>query len=81
VVTYPAPNLSVSTNGAGNVFVSFQSALGGTYTLYSAPAAALGTPVSSWTVVGSSIVGDGNVDQFPAQTISGAGTVYVVTVH
>jgi hypothetical protein len=80
VQTYPAPTLSVSTDGAGNVFVSFPSTANGTYSLYYTNAAGLTAPVSTWPVVSTNIIGDGTVKSFQ-QTASGTGTFYSVGVH
>jgi hypothetical protein len=77
---FPAPVLSVNTDGAGNVFVSFPSTLNGTYTLSYTNVAGLSAPTSTWPTVSTNIIGDGNTDVFQ-QTISGTGTIYSVSVH
>jgi hypothetical protein len=79
-LTYPAPSLSVSTDGAGNVYVSFPSTANGTYTLYYTNAAGLAAPVSTWSAVSTNIIGDGTVKSFQ-QSISGTGAFYSVGVH
>jgi hypothetical protein len=79
-LSYPAPTLSVGTDGLGDILVSFPSVANATYTLYSTSAAGLSSPVSTWTPVGGTIIGDGTVKTFQ-QTISGAGTFYTVGVH
>jgi hypothetical protein len=79
-VTYPAPTLSVSTDGIGDVFVSFPSTANGIYTLFCTNAAGLTSPVSTWTATSTNIIGDGTVKTFQ-QTISGSGAFYVVGVH
>jgi hypothetical protein len=80
VQTYPAPTLSVSTNGSGSILVSFPSTLNGTYSLHYTNMAELAAPVSTWPTVSTNITGDGTVKTF-LQPISGAGTVYSVSVH
>jgi hypothetical protein len=79
-MSYPAPTLSVSTDGAGDVFVSFPSTANGTYTLFYTNTAGLTSPVSAWAAVSTNIIGDGTVKSFQ-QTISGKGTFYAVGVH
>jgi hypothetical protein len=79
-VTFPAPTPSASTDGAGNVVISFPTTLNGTYTLYYTNAAGLTAPVGTWPTVGTNITGNGSVESFQ-QPISGPGTFYVVGVH
>jgi len=78
--TYSPPNLSISADGAGNVDISFLSAMGGTYTLYYTGDTGLATPVSTWSTAGSTITGDGTVKTF-VQAIGGTDTYYSVSVH
>ena len=79
-LSYSAPTLSISADGAGNVDISFPSSVGAIYTLYYTGAAGLATPVSAWSKAGATITGDGTVKTF-VQTISGTGTCYCVGVH
>jgi hypothetical protein len=79
-VSYPAPTLSVSTVGSGNVNILFLSTANGTYTLYYTNAAGLTSPVSTWATVGTNIIGDGTVKSFQ-QTIGAAGAYYMIGVH
>jgi hypothetical protein len=78
--TFPAPTLSASTDTAGNFYISFTSALNGTYSLSYTNAAGLSAPISTWPTVGTNIIGDGTVKTFQ-QPISGAGAFYSVRVH
>ena len=78
--TQPAPNLSASTDGAGNFYISFQTTTNGTYSLSYTNSAGLTAPVSTWPTVGTNIIGDGTVKAFQ-QTIGGADTFYSVSVH
>ncbi len=77
---YPQPALSASTDGAGNLFVSFPSTVNGTYSLHYTNSAGLTAPVSTWATVSTNIVGDGTVKSFQ-QPISGPGLFYTVSVH
>jgi hypothetical protein len=79
-LTFPAPSVAASTNGTGNINISFQTALNGTYTLYYTNAAGLSAPVSTWPTVSTNIIGNGSTESFQ-QPISGPGTFYVVGVH
>jgi len=76
---YPSPNLSIATN-SGNANISFQSSWGWTYSLYYTNAAGLSSPVSTWPVLSTTIVGDGNVDQFQ-MPVSGTTMFYAVSVQ
>jgi hypothetical protein len=77
---YPQPTLSASSDGAGNLFVSFPSTANGTYSLHYTNSAGLTAPVSTWATVSTNIVGDGTVKSFQ-QPISGPGFFYTVSVH
>jgi hypothetical protein len=79
-VTFPAPTPSASTDGAGNIFISFPTTANGTYALSYTNAAGLSAPVSTWPTVSTNIIGDGTVKAFQ-QSISGTGTFYSVSVH
>jgi hypothetical protein len=81
--SYPVPVPMIALNNSGaTVVISYQSAAGGTYTLYSNNTAGLSSPVTGWSAVGGSITGDGTVQSFPSQPIvSGAATYYVISVH
>ncbi len=78
--TLPAPSLSASTDGAGNIFISFLTTTNSTYSLSYTNAAGLTAPVATWPTVSTNLTGDGTVKAFQ-QTISGAGAFYSVTAH
>lgn len=79
-LTFPTPNVIASTNGAGNVNISFPTTLNGIYTLYYTNAVGLSAAVSTWPTVSTNIIGNGSTESFQ-QPISGPGTYYVVGVH
>jgi hypothetical protein len=79
-LTFPAPIPSASTDGAGNVIISFPTTANGTYSLSYTNAVGLAAPVSTWPTVGTNVIGDGTVKSFE-QSISGPGTFYSVGVH
>ena len=78
--TYPTPSVSVSADGAGDVFVSFPSSANGTYSLHYTNSAGLTAPVETWSTVSTNIIGDGTVKSFQ-QTASGTSAFYSVSVH
>ena len=82
VVSFPAPTLTITNDGAGNVDISYQSTAGGTYTLYYTSINNITAPISTWSTASSTITGDGTVQTF-VQPInaSGTGTVYSVGVQ
>lgn len=71
----PPPAISVTYSGT-TATISFPTANGGTYTLWSTNSAGLLTPISTWTQ-GASVVGDGSVMSFQV-TASDANAFFSV---
>jgi len=76
----PVPSI-VSITRAGNTStVSFTTTNGATYSLFYNTAAGLSQPVSAWPVSGTTIIGDGAVDQL-SDTSTDPNRIYRVGAH
>jgi len=76
--TPPPPPTITSITRTGNVStVSFTTTNGANYSLYYNTAAGLNQPINTWSVSGSSVTGDGLVDQL-SDTTTDANRIYRV---
>jgi hypothetical protein len=75
----PPPIISVSV-ADGTSTISFQTAVGATYTLYYTNATGLSSPVNTWTKYPTTVSGDGTVKSFQVPA-AGANTFYSVQDH
>ncbi len=75
----PPPAISVGVS-SGTSTISFQTAVGATYTLCYTNTSGLSSPISTWTKYTPTIAGDGTVKSFQVP-VSGDSTIYSVQDH